>query len=188
MLVVTRTFHRNRRRLIHSFPGHLRRCNHQSNRLLDRVMDICRACHQTSDYHPSSLLHLVELLTLPWLSSSVKCSINPKQSSQAAMVPQDSLIRSGLSSLISCEMINSPKFLLMLHAHATKKHFLQATSRHRMISTLVEHSFFFPFFPHTSGNNSKPKFYYGTHIHLISFVKRYRNCIHYFLSWRNEVL
>jgi hypothetical protein len=141
MLVVTRTFHHNRRRLIHSFPGHLRRCNHQSNRLLDQVMDICRACHQTSDYHPSSLLHLVELLTLPWLSSSVKCSINPKQSSQAAMVPQDSLIRSGLSSLISCEMINSPKFLLMLHAHATKKHFLQATSRHRMISTLVEHSF-----------------------------------------------
>jgi hypothetical protein len=39
-----------------------------------------------------------------------------------------------------------------------------------MISTLVENSFSFPFV-HTSGNDSKPKFYHGTHIHLISFVK-----------------
>src|SRR5271170_6014032 len=110
MLVVTRTSHRNRRRLTHSFPGHPRRCNHQSNRLLDQDTDICRACHRTSDCRPSSLLRLVELLTLPWLSSSVKYSINPKQSSQAAMVPQDILIRSGLSSLTFCEMINSRNF------------------------------------------------------------------------------
>src|SRR5271156_4568357 len=60
----------------------------------------------------------------------------------------------------------------MLHAHATKKHFLQVTSRHRMISTLVENSFPFPFFfPTPQATIPKPKFYYGTHNHLISFVK-----------------
>ena len=110
MLVITRTSHHHRRRLIHYFPGHPRRSNHQSNRLPDEVMDICRVCHRTSDCRPSSLLRLVAVLILPWLSSSVKCSISPKQSNQAAMV-QESLIRSGPSSLTFCEMISSRNFL-----------------------------------------------------------------------------
>jgi hypothetical protein len=56
-----------------------------------------------------------------------------------------------------------------------------------MISTLVENSISFPFV-HISGNDSKPKFYHGTHIHLISFVKGTETVYITFLSWRNEVL
>jgi hypothetical protein len=57
-----------------------------------------------------------------------------------------------------------------------------------MISTLVENSFPFPFFSHTSGNDSKAEVLLR-HAQPSDFIcKRYRNCIHHLLSWRNEVL
>ena len=69
-----------------------------------------------------------------------------------------------------------------------QKHFLQATSRHRMISTLVENSSPPPFFSQHLRQRFKAEVLLR-HAHPSDFVcKRYRNCIHYLLSWRNEVL
>jgi hypothetical protein len=69
-----------------------------------------------------------------------------------------------------------------------KSTFFRLPSRHRMIFTLVENSFSFPFLfiPQATIQSQKPD--YGTHIHLISFVKGIETVYITLSPARNEAL